>query len=356
VALAAVLIQHGLDEALVADALRAPGWRGDGAWLAPQRGGHHRCARRRRAVAFVAADAPAHLTRHDASEAAHRLQAAVLPVEQLEVNRLPGRDLKIDGPVGLDRHFAEDPFHRILLDDGNRRAGMSIGLFPSGVGLVIRLEDPQILDRATRQVGHPLTDVGGEQDSRLVRLAVGTGAGPHDSVGVYRGALAWPDRDRVKDVIGSLIDEFPVPIHIHQIQAEPSVQATRRDQEVLLGQGHRRAVAAEAAGGMVTFRLTRIHRPIAGLRPRQIAGHLGQPVGKVEALRGINDADRTAPPIVVTHAAKHDPAAARNLLRLGGMVRPDTLVTPEHAHPRAVLIDGPELLRAPQCLVGVFPP
>ena len=52
---------------------------------------------------------------------------------------------------------------------------------------------------------------------------------------------------------------------------------------------------------------------------------------------------------------KHDAPTTGNLPRILEQVRPDALIAPDRNHLGAIGIDGPEFLRTPERLVGVFP-
>ena len=145
---------------------------------------------------------------HQPGEAPHRLQAAAIRVQELEVQRPSRRGLEVHRAVGLDRHLGEDPLHALLLHDRHRRAGVAIRLVPGRVGLVVQLEDPQVLDRAPRQVGHALVHVGADR-RRPARPACGPcpcparPRGPAAPAARGRGS----DGDRVPDVVDALVDQ-----------------------------------------------------------------------------------------------------------------------------------------------------
>ena len=94
----------------------------------------------------------------------------------------------------------------------------------------------------------------------------------------------------------------------------------------------------------------------ADFRPAQIDGDFRKAMRVVPSLARVDDTDRARPPVVVAHAGEHHAAAARNRTRLGEMVRPYRLVTPEMRRAGPILIGCPELLQAPQRFVRVLPP
>ena len=80
------------------------------------------------------------------------------------------------------------------------------------------------------------------------------------------------------------------------------------------------------------------------------------PSGKLKPLVGIDDPHGAGEPVVVSTAGEHDSAAARDLAGIFQQVGPDALVSPQRVDLCSVGIDGPQLLRAPQRLVGILPP
>ena len=106
---------------------------------------------------------------------------------------------------------------------------------------------------------------------------------------------------------------------------------------------------------VIARRLDGVHWAIATFRPRHVGGDLGQAPREVEALLRIYDADGPREPIMMGAASKHHPPTARNVAGVFHQIGPDALVAPIHQHLRAVGVDRPEFLRAPEGLVRVLP-
>ena len=267
----------------------------------------------------------------------------------------PGRGLEVDRAVGLDRHLGEDSLDAFFLHDRHRRSGVAIGLVPGRVGLVVQLEDSQVLDRVSGHVRQALADVGAEEDAAFDRLAVLARARPDDPVRLPRRHGPRFDGNRVPDVVDAFVDQVAVAVYVHQVQAELVSDTASRDEEILFRKRIRRLVAGEAARGVVVGGFRRVHGRGSDLRPGQIGGDLGQSVREVPALVRVDDPDRSRPPVVVPHAGEHHSPAAGNRPRLGEMIGPDGLVAPEVRRAGPVLVRRPQLLKPPKRLVGVFP-
>ena len=251
-------------------------------------------------------------------------------------------------------HLAEVTLHAVRLHaahHGSRRECRT--MVPVRVRLLLQVPHAQVLDLALHLLGHALVDVR-RVDGAVGRIqAVGAGRQRH-AVGHDGRTRTRLERHEVEDVVHALVHELAVAVRVHEVERELAV-AAGRDEEVLLGKRPRAHVGVPLPVGAVGGRLAGILRSVAALRPRQLTRDLRETLREVRAGVGVHDADHAGKPVVVGRAGEHHPRAAGNRAHVLQHVRPHALVAPEGVGLRAVGVDGPERLRAPERLVRVLP-
>ena len=353
VTLAAVTIQHGLHEPLVTHAGRAPGRRRQFARPVSQR--QAGCVHRRGRVLLVTADATPAFARQQSGRGTHRVQRALVFVEQLEVKHHTRRRFEINGAVGLDRHGAEDAFDAVVLQRRHSGAGEPGVAAPERIGLVVHLKHAEELHFFGREIGHALGHVRAVENAWLGCAPILARARPDDEIAVRGRRDARFHRHRVPDVMRALINQFAIAMHVHEVETELPVAAGGHE-EVFLRERIGRLVGVELSGGVIVRGFDGILRRRATFGPSHVGGDFGQPVREVAAFARIKNSNRAGEPVVMRDAREHHAIAARNGPRFGKVIRPDTLVAPERLHAGAVLPRSPEALNAPQGLVYVIPP
>ena len=386
VALGAVFVQDRLNESGVTDAFRAPRGRREIDRRFAQSGTHlaaaHLHVATRIHVGLVAAEAAAIFARHHVRERAHHVNRLAFFIQHFEENGLPRREFEVHRAIVLYRDRAEDALHAVRLEDGNRRPVVLDRFVPRRVSLRVHLdhadEFPVFPQDRVRAFEHVI-----RVQNALFGFLARADLRPVNQIGLFERDLTRTQRRGVVRVIVALIDQFFVPVNVLEVEVEeppkivtavqtaaahPRVprafiaagRVTCGDQHVLLRERVRGFVGEVVARFVVVvtrrrvIRTSTVHRP-ARFGPVALARDQFQTVRVVQSFVRVDVADRSVKPRMVTDGREHDFLASGDLTRFGQHVRPRGLVPPESLRVRAVRIDRPERLHAPERFVRVFP-
>ena len=371
-ALNAVLVDNRiLNEPLIADRLfDAPARRNEVRRRLRNRRSDLRAVRRdvrlRIELRFVAARAPAAFARHDVRERAHNVNRAHVLVEHFKEERLARRNFEVHRPVRFDRDDSENALDAFRLEDGDRGAVVLDRLVPRRVRFRVHLNDADVF-AVLLEFGvlfRAFEDVVAVQFAHR-ELLIFADLGPLNDVRADRIKIfAVHNRGRVIRVVLAAVDEFLIPIDVHEIETEEPAVVVAAVEVAPFARAHEEVFFAERVGRLIRENLTglvivdfrfRIGRTVPDFRPRDFARYAVEPVGIVQTGGRVDNANRAVKPRMVADGREHDLGAVRNGARFGEHVGPRRLVPVERLLVRAVRIHRPERLNAPERLVGVFP-
>jgi len=180
--------------------------------------------------------------------------------------------------VGFHRGGAQNPLHPISLGDGDRGPGVLIRLLPGGVGFGIDRQHPHIFHLVFWKQGVAFKDIGAVEHPILQRRLVRSDFWPGDPIRNNGRLFARLEWHSMPDIVLAGVDQLPIAIQIHQIQAEfPGFGIQDRHQEVLLANRVWRIVGGIDTGAIgVDFRL--FLRAIADFRPADFSCHLAEAI------------------------------------------------------------------------------